>query len=228
VIRLFIRYSLFTLFGILSFVIVYIVGAFLISKIPVNSELNTARGNHKVQIYLLSNGVHTDIVLPVKNPIVRWDTVFPIENTRGKFDDAKNIAIGWGDKGFYLNTPTWGDLTFSTAFKAVSGLSTTALHTTYYKELKKGDNCVMFKVSTHDYRLLKSYILKSLKYNKKNKPIYIKTNAVYGDRDAFYDAVGAYHLFSTCNTWTNDALKYSNQKASLWTPFQSGIFEHYK
>ena len=226
--RLVIRYTLYSVLGILLFVCIYLIVAFFVSKIPVNSDVNLTKSDRKVKIYLLSNGVHTDIVLPVNNSIVRWDTIFPIKNTRGKYTDAKYIAIGWGDKGFYLNTPTWGDLTFSTAFKAVSGLSSTALHTTYYKEVTLGENCVSLKVSKKDYCLLKRYILHSLKYNKRSKPIFIKTNAVYGDRDAFYDAVGSYHLFSTCNTWTNNALKFSNQKASLWTPFQSGIFEHYK
>jgi uncharacterized protein (TIGR02117 family) len=226
--RLVIRYTFFFVLGILSFVCIYLLIAFCLSKIQVNSDVNLTKSDRKVTIYLLSNGVHTDIVLPVKNSIVHWDTIFRVENTRGKYYDVNFIAIGWGDKGFYLNTPTWGDLTFSTAFKAVSGLSTTALHTTYYKELTLGDNCISLNVSKKDYHMLKRYILNSLKYNKDNKPVYIKTDAVYGDRDAFYDAVGSYHLFSTCNTWTNNALKYSHQKASLWTPFQSGIFEHYK
>ena len=46
--------------------------------------------------------------------------------------------------------------------------------------------------------------------------------------DAFYDAKGKYSLFYTCNTWANCALKAANQKASLWTVYDKGIFCHYK
>jgi hypothetical protein len=51
---------------------------------------------------------------------------------------------------------------------------------------------------------------------------------VYGDNDAFYEAIGSYNLFKTCNTWTNNALKSCGQKACFWTPFESGIFYQYK
>ena len=50
----------------------------------------------------------------------------------------------------------------------------------------------------------------------------------YGQKDAFYEAKGSYSLFYTCNTWANNALKAANQKASLWTVYDKGIFCHYK
>ena len=40
------------------------------SKIPINSEVAT---NHNdVAIYIKTNGVHTDIVVPVKNEVKDW------------------------------------------------------------------------------------------------------------------------------------------------------------
>jgi 3-dehydroquinate synthetase len=60
-----------------------------------------------------------------------------------------------------------------------------------------------------------------------NQPQFIKTEAVYGEFDAFYEANGNYHLFHTCNTWANNGLKAAHQKAAIWTPFESGIFYHY-
>ncbi|HXU27639.1 MAG TPA: DUF2459 domain-containing protein, partial [Bacteroidia bacterium] len=49
-----------------------------------------------------------------------------------------------------------------------------------------------------------------------------------GDNDSFYEAVGVYGLFYTCNTWANNGLKYCGQKACLWTPFEKGIFYQYR
>ena len=51
---------------------------------------------------------------------------------------------------------------------------------------------------------------------------------MYGNSDAFYDATGSYSLFHTCNSWTNNALKAAGMKASVWTPFDKGIFHQYK
>ena len=56
----------------------------------------------------------------------------------------------------------------------------------------------------------------------------VDTDVRYGNDDAFYEANGTYNLFKTCNTWANNGLKACEKKAALWTPFESGIFYHYK
>lgn len=139
---------------------------------------------------------------------------------------AKYLAIGWGDKGFYLNTPEWSDLKVSTAFNAVFGLSSSAMHTTFYKKMIEDDNCKKIKITVEEYQKLITYISKSFKYDSANKVQWIEGN--YGNTDAFYEAKGSYNLFYTCNTWANNALKAANQKASLWTVTDMGIFYQYK
>jgi uncharacterized protein (TIGR02117 family) len=144
-------------------------------------------------------------------------------------DSSDNfIALGWGDKGFYLETPTWNDLKFSTAFKAVFGLDHTAVHATYYRNPQTNENCRRIQLTNEEYRRLISFIFSSLTLNKDSLPENIKTKAVYGRDDAFYEANGRYNLFRTCNTWTNTALKISGQKACFWTPFQSGVMRLYR
>ena len=69
--------------------------------------------------------------------------------------------MGWGDKGFYLDTPSWADLKFSTAFKAVFGINTAAIHATYYKELKENELCKKIEISKEQYKDLVAYIQKS-------------------------------------------------------------------
>lgn len=132
-----------------------------------------------------------------------------------------------GDKGFYLDTPTWADLRFSVAFKATFALSTSAMHVTFYRYLKENDNCKSIRINREQYEKLTSYILKSFRKNDLGNVIHIETNANYGDNDAFYEANGRYNLFFTCNTWANNALKACQQKASVWTAFDTGIFYHY-
>ena len=64
--------------------------------------------------------------------------------------------------------------------------------------------------------------------DQNNKVELIKTDAVYGNNDAFYEAKGSYSLFFTCNTWAANALKTAKKEAPLWTATQQGIFYHYK
>ena len=141
-------------------VLIYVISAFVLSRVPVNVlDLRTPIPKKNIQIFILSNGVHTDIVLPIKNKHYNWSRKIKFENTIAKDSSAKYLALGWGDKGFYLETPTWADLKFSTAFKAAAGLSTTAMHCTFYKEMKLSKQCKSIQISEEDYKNLIDYIL---------------------------------------------------------------------
>jgi len=218
------RFFLKTIFGFISLLLVYMIFAFLVPKIAVNSDVNEV--GKSIPMYILSNGVHTDIVLPVKNHLYDWSQKVKYENTIAKDSTAQWVAFGWGDKGFYLETPTWADLKVSTALKAATGLSKSAIHATFYKSLKETDHCKRILVSESEYKQLADYIDDSFRLDSGNY-IGIKTNAVYGKNDAFYEAKGNYSLLHTCNTWANNALKAANQKAALWTPTDTGILGHY-
>ena len=217
------RILLYVLVSFLFFIVFYLSTAFICARITVNEAISK-EGN--IIVYIQSNGVHTDLVVPVKSKKMDWSNIFPYANTKNKDSTSKFLALGWGDKGFYLNTPTWGDLTFSTAFKAMFGLSTSALHTTYLDTIQVSGTCKKISMTQNEYDLLVRYIKRTIS-TKKASSIFIPTNAVYGTNDAFYEASGSYHLFSTCNTWTNRALKYSNKKACFWTPFDTGILNQY-
>lgn len=209
---------------LLLFLVSYAAIVTLISKITVNSDC--VKPNQGVTIYIKSNGVHTDIVVPVKNNIKNWNEVISINHTQQPDTTAQYVGLGWGDKGFYLDTPTWADLKVSTALKAVSGFNTTAIHATFYKKLQENQNCKKVVMSTNDYEKLVLYIEDSFQIQKE-KVLLIPTKSVYGTNDAFYEAKGHYSLFYTCNSWANQALKAAHQKAALWTISDTGILQHY-
>ncbi len=218
------RIILKSILGIVIFVLGYALLSFGLSKIEVNSDVVQ---NQEIDIYISTNGVHTDIVVPIKNEIKDWTNDINFNHTKTKDSIMNFVGIGWGDKGFYLETPEWADLKASTAFKAATGLSTTAMHTTFYKTLKEDESCKKIKISKENYIKLVAYISYSFQKDSNSKTINIPNN-FYGKNDSFYEANGSYSLIKTCNTWANAALKASNQKAAFWTPMDSGIFCHYK
>lgn len=55
--------------AISSFIVLYAIGALLICKIPVNSVIS--KKDKPIEIFILTNGVHTDIVVPLKKRIQR-------------------------------------------------------------------------------------------------------------------------------------------------------------
>ncbi|MBE9576875.1 TIGR02117 family protein [Flavobacterium aquaticum] len=205
--------------------VTYLLIVTLLSFVSVNEDL--VENQKEIPIYILTNGVHTDIVLQIKNEHHDWSTQLKFEHTKSKDTTYQYVALGWGDKGFYLETPTWADLKASTAIKAASGLSTSAMHVTFYKHLKENQSCKKIQISLGNYKKLVAFIKESFQ-TKSGEFLKIETDAVYGKHDVFYEANGSYSLFYTCNSWANQALKAANQKAALWTISDSGIFRHYE
>jgi uncharacterized protein (TIGR02117 family) len=210
-----------TLAGLGAFVFVYLLAAWTLARIPLDGE--PANG-HDVSIYILTNGVHTDIVVPARNQLMDWTKQVRYANTGSNDTSQSFLAMGWGDKGFYLETPTWAELKPSVAFKAATGLSTTAIHATYHSVMRIGDSCRRITISARQYRKLIQYISSSFQKDPDGHFIHIKTNANYGDSDAFYEAKGSYSMFHTCNSWVNKGLKATGLRSCLWTPFDTGLF----
>ena len=211
--------------SLLILLAIYFLCTFILSRIATKPEAQTT---NDVTIYILTNGVHADIVVPVKSDQKDWSKEIKFSYTRANDSSKTFVAFGWGDKGFYMETPTWADLKFSTAFKAAFGLSSAAIHATFYPQLTENENCIKLGISKDQYARLIEYIDQSFIKDANGHYENIKTEAVYGDDDAFYEAIGTYHLFYTCNTWANNALKICGQKACVWTPFDTGIFYQYK
>jgi uncharacterized protein (TIGR02117 family) len=219
-------YALKTFGIILGIIVLYAIFGYLLPFIEVSAKDD---GEQKeIPIYIYTNGVHTDIVMPVKNELHDWSAKIPFANTKSKRTDYNYVGIGWGDKGFYLDTPTWADLKFSTAVKAAFWMSESAMHCSYYSKMTVANDCKMIMISKIQYKELIKFIDAKFDKDADGNYILIPTNAVYDDNDAFYDAKGRYSFLNTCNTWANDALKAAGQKAAWWTPSDYGIFLHYK
>ncbi len=126
-------------FGFFILILAYLGIAWCLSRITVDRE---AGQREEMAIYIKTNGVHTDLVLPLKSDLVDWSKEIRFANAH--LQDTGHIqylAMGWGDKGFYLQTPTWADVKFSVAFKAAFALSTTAIHATFYDKLTENASC---------------------------------------------------------------------------------------
>ena len=208
--------------GFVCFVIVYGILSLLISKIEVDKEIAE---NQNIAIYILSNGVHTDLVLPTKNSFKDWTTDIKYSDTKSADSTYKYLAFGWGDKGFYLETPEWKDLKTSVAVAAATGLGTTAVHTNFLKKIVENELCKKIILNKEQYLKLVQYIDNTFKKDAYAKVTHIQTTANYNNNDAFYEANGSYSVLKTCNTWANDGLKVSGQKCCLWTPFDFSILE---
>jgi len=197
----------------------YILVSIAGSLLPVNSQFQEPENG--IEIFVASNGVHTDFVLPVKNGLYDWKEFIRDDEFKPFWKYTSHIGFGWGDQGFYLQTPEWKDLTFNTAMKAVLIPSSSAMHVTLWDRPGEHRMIKRIVITENQYNTLTSYIRNSFETGKSDKPVMISKG--YGQYDLFYDGEASFHLFSTCNTWTNHGLKSAGIRACLWTFYDRAI-----
>jgi uncharacterized protein (TIGR02117 family) len=210
----------------LSLIVLYLAFVVLLTVIPANRS--AVQPESGVTIFIKSNGVHTDLVLPTENKLYNWNTkIFP-EDFSPMNGKSQWTAFGWGDKGFYLYTPNWSDLKASTAFNALFTGSPTAMHISVYGYTpEESIKTKKITLTEEQYKTLCEYVFKSFQKDGKENFILIRGYHYNGVNDNFYEAEGKYHLFNTCNNWTNSALKAAGVKTAFWAPFDKCVFYHF-
>ena len=218
--KVFLRWTGYFCEFVLGTVAFYLTVAVIISLIPVGSE----ECGSGIKIYVKTNGVHTDICVPVVTDEMDWRSFIPPADFPNVHEHSY-VSIGWGDKGFFLETPTWADLKFSTAFNAAFTGSETAMHVSYHESEPAVTASTRRKfVSPGKYLELVEYIKSS--FETQNHKVALIPNKGYGTNDNFYEATGSYHLFNTCNAWTNEGLKIAGVRTALLALFSDGIMRH--
>jgi uncharacterized protein (TIGR02117 family) len=197
--------------------VTYIIISLILSVITIDRKANDE--NFSKSIYLSTNGVHLDIVIP-KQEI---DSLVLSGIKHKETEDY--LSFGWGDENFYLNTPTWGDLTFSNAFQAMFLKSSTLIHVTRYEQ--KRTDWIEIKVNEFELQKLNTYLLNTFQLDENGMKILLE-NKGYSPTDDFYKSKGSFSCFNTCNSWVNKGFKESGLKSSLWTPFDFGLLNKYK
>lgn len=203
----------------------YLLIAITCSFISVNN--NASNPSIGIPIYLATNGLHTDFYLPTVTEHIDWKDYIEHQDFKSPYTLPPYMGFGWGDRGFYLETATWKDLTFKNAFKAIFLPSETLMHVTYLNGTPQVSERVKKLILTpQQYRALVAYIQKG--FVQKDYPYEHLVDSGYGNKDTFYLGTGRFHLFRTCNVWVNKGLKEIGVKTALWTPFDKGILWHLK
>ena len=215
------NYLVKSIIAVLLVIMLYLIIAFILTIIPVNTNFKeTKKGK---EIFISTNGVHTNIILPAKTESFNWNEFLRL-NT-----DCKYIAFGWGDEEFYLNTPTWDDLKISTAFKA-GFLPTKTIMQIYCmkNEPYETESTIKISISNKQFNKITNFVKNSFKLDSNKLIIKVKPNNKFYFKEQFYRANGTYSVFNTCNNWTNRALKQAGVKNAVWAPFDKSVMYHLK
>jgi uncharacterized protein (TIGR02117 family) len=202
--------------GLLTLPLLYVLAAWIGSLIHLN-ELPQGQ----LPLQLVTNGVHVDVVLPLESEAGNWRKF--LDNADWIDPDDRYLAIGWGERNFYLHTATWDDLSLGTALSATLLPTPTALHLTPLRgKLRASERVRSLSISPEQHQQLVREIQTYFTSSPDGLPKLIPGES-YTGRDRFYEANGSYHLFMTCNEWINQRLRHADVPAVAWAAFDWGL-----
>lgn len=205
-------------FALVGLAASYLVVALIGSHVPRHADWRAPSDG--VTIYVVTNGYHSGLIVPVSaggedlSLLIR-PTDLPSEKLAGNY-----LLFGWGDRDFYLGTPTLADVKVSTALSALIGSGKVLVHVDHLQTPADVVDPRAVQLPPAAYRNLLSYIRASIIIDGDGHAAAI---AGYGESDVFYEARGRYNLLHTCNNWTSDALAAAGVRTALWSPFSGGV-----
>ena len=205
-------------FALIGLVASFFIAALVGSHLPRNSGWQEPREG--ITIHVVTNGYHSGLIIPVSaggedlSLLIR-PTDLPDQRLAGNY-----LLFGWGDRDFYLNTPTLADVKASTALSALIGSGQTLVHVDHLQSPADVVDPRAVRLTPAEYRKLLRFIGASIIIGTEGHPAPI---AGYSDSDVFYEARGRYSLVNTCNNWTSDALAAAGVKTASWSPFSGGV-----
>lgn len=170
-----------------------------------------------VRVYLESNGVHVSLVLPKRAAGIDWRGWAPgADLADPRYARYDHIAIGWGERTFFLDTPTWADVRPATILAAAIGSDASLLHVEHVPAPAGGDGVRAVTLRPQEYRRL------ALQIRASAAPVRLSFRG-YGANDVFYAGTGHYSAKQTCNAWVGDVLRRSGVRIGRWTPFPGTV-----
>jgi uncharacterized protein (TIGR02117 family) len=205
--------------GLLLVPLLYGAAAVAGGLLPANRNWTPA--DEGVVVFIRTNGVHTWIMVPTISPGMDWRPLLPATDIRDPRLAGEYLAIGWGNREFYLNTPTWNDLTAARAFHALFANGPSLMHVDHEPRPRPDTYHRPLILTQSEYLRLSRFILAGFQRGP-NGFIPLRDRG-YDRSDIFYEAVGPYNLFITCNVWTGRALRDAGVRMGVWTPFEQSI-----
>ena len=200
----------------------YLAAALAGSLIPVNR--GWTEPDRGITIYLASNGIHSDLILPVAAQGLDWRPLIPVRDFRKAPPNPRWIAFGSGEERVYLDTPRWRDIRPRTIWSGLMG-GNRLMHVEYVRDPAYAAREI--RLRPEEYRRLWSAIRSDFAADSNRRPIHIAGSGYHGS-DTFYRATGKASALRTCNSWTADRLRLAGVRTSLWPPFVQGLLWRYR
>ncbi|MEX3009125.1 TIGR02117 family protein [Hoeflea sp. TYP-13] len=206
--------------AVLAILAIYLGAAVTGTVWTASPDENTASGG-QITVYVLSNGFHSDIAIPVLNG--RPPNGIPVSEADlpGGLQNTQYLVIGWGSQTAYTSLLALSDLTAGIVFKALL-FDRSVMHVLPVAGTPYGDGIYRLELDDAQYRRLVRFIAETFKTNGAGNAELL-TGITQGFGDVFYRARPRFSAFYGCNAWTGHALRAAGVPVGRWTPFAQSI-----
>lgn len=172
-------------------------------------------------IYVLSNGFHSDLALPVNGG--QPPAALPVlaGELPGGLNDTRYLIVGWGSQTAYTSLLALSDLTAAIAFKALL-FDRSVMHVLPYSGEFGGEGVYRLELNDMQYRELVEFISNTFSTDRDGRAELL-AGITQGFGDVFYRARPRFSMFYGCNAWTGEALRQAGVPVGRWTPFAQSI-----
>ncbi|OON70274.1 TIGR02117 family protein [Hymenobacter sp. CRA2] len=177
-----------------------------------------------VPVFVVSNGFHTDVVVPLHEARTGQDWLqrFAQPNWPTRFGSYQYVAFGWGNEQFYLQSYGGKFPKPGTVLRALLP-GRTLMHVGFYRQAPQAsEQVVPLRISVAQYQRLTAYIEGSFAPDSVGGWA-LRNAAGYTANDFFFPARGQYYALRTCNDWTNQALGRSGIRSALKAPLAASV-----
>ncbi|WP_345226304.1 TIGR02117 family protein [Hymenobacter koreensis] len=177
-----------------------------------------------VPIYVVSNGFHTDLLMPLYETRsgIRWLDTLGQPALTAAFGAHEYVAFGWGNEAFFLESYAGGFPKAGTVARALLP-GRTLMHVDFYRQdPAAGKHVVPLRISVAQYQELSRYIARSFQPDSAGRRV-LRNAHGYTAEDFFFLARGQYHALRTCNDWTNQGLRQAGIRSALKAPLAASV-----
>ncbi|MDX2098830.1 MAG: TIGR02117 family protein [Leptolyngbyaceae cyanobacterium bins.59] len=204
---------------LVSFVMVLAIGYFTPTQWFTPQETCT------VTLYVSSDNFHTNLILPVQNERFDWRQRLGL--SMADTGQYRYLGFGWGERAFYVETPSWDQVNVWNALRALFWLNSAAMNVYGYPDVPQsaGNTFVRpLKLSQSQYERLIQFLDGSFQRDDRQQVQRIRSRD--GTLTNFFEATGRYSILKTCNSWTADGLRAAHLNTPMWAGLASAVMMH--
>lgn len=171
--------------------------------------------NCQFTVYVTGDKLHTNFIVPAQNPFVDWQQLI---NLTPEQPDRQYtyLQFGWGDRIFYVETPSWDQVSLASALRSLVLQNPAALYVRGHTQVPHlaGETLKCVRLGPKDYRALSEFLAAGFARDEAGNPQRLKGEHLGAGQ--FYAATGRYSMLRTCNSWIADGLRAANVNTPIW------------